>query len=329
MSTYDEVYANTGTDLEFYLPDIQAFDRRLLITEWFIFSSKIYRSGSVGTIDELFRDNITLGSAQSSLSNLQSNDTDGQWFYDSTNDVVYLRSDNTPVTHHTIEGGRSFSDLKTLALQKSAEFIRSYINKPIHKRLGVGIQGSSGRDYDDIIVKSNSLLACASIVRPYDQERADYLDSLAYNPEEKNGYLDLIKSGEISLWHDKSSRQNQGIVRRVSVNSNTTANISDLRGLATDDDFIKVIITNGGTLTRGSANSSVTYSVFVGDDTGLQVKEVVSDEPISGGYQQLAYGLELRFSYGLLTTNDTWEIEVSGMIPESGSPVKTYTIERR
>ena len=56
---------------------------------------------------------------------------------------------------------------------------------------------------------------------------------------------------------------------------------------------------------------------------------MVSDEPISGAYQQLAHGLEIRFSYGVLTTNDTWEIECSGMIPESGSPVKTYTIERR
>ena len=328
MSTYDEVYANTGTDLEFYLPDIQAFDRRLLISEWITYSSKVYRSGSVGTIDELFRDNITLGSAESSLANLQSNDTDGEWFYDSTNDIVYIRSDNTPVTHHTIEGGRSFSDLKTLALQKSAEFIRAYINKPIHKRIGVGIQGSSSRDYDDIIIKSNAALACASMVRPYEQDRADYLESLAYN-DEKTGFLDLIKSGELSLWHDKSSRQNQGIVRRVSVNSNSTANITDVRGQATADDFIKVKITTGGTLTRGTANSSITYSVFTGDDSGLQVKEVVSNEIISGAYQQMAHGLQLRFSYGLLTTNDTWEIECSGMIPESGSPVKTYTIERR
>ena len=324
MSTYEESYSNTTTDLEYFVPDIQAFDRKIVITNWQTYASNIYLAGSTGTMDEVFRDNVNLGSAESALSDLTE---DGEWFYDSTNDNLYLYSSSNPITNHTIEGGRSFSTLKTLAVARGAEFIRQYINRPIHKRAGVGTQGISGESYDDGIIKSNSALACADIVRPYDPDRADYLQNLAYNAE-NNGMLDKIKSGEVSLWHDKTMRHNQGIVRRKSVNSNTTANIIDVRGQATADDLILVKITSGGTFTKGTANTSITYSVFTGDDTGLQVKEVLSNEIIDGDFQTCAHGLKIQFSTGVLTTNDEWEIECSGTTPEAGSPVKSITLER-
>lgn len=328
MSTYDEFYANATTDLEYFIPDIQAFDRKILITGWVFYQSNSYRAGSVGTIDSLFRDNFDLGDAVANLSTLLSNNTDGEWFYDSSDDTLYLRSDNNPLTHHTIEGGRSYSTLKTTALSRAASFIRNYINRPIHKRLGIGTQGVSEASWDDLLVKSNSVLACAELARPYDPDRADYLQSLAYNPE-GTGWLDYIKSGEISMWHDKTSRHNQGIVKRVSINSSSTSNIIDVRGQASADDFIKVIISTGGTLTKGSANTTVKYTSYVSSSTGLQTQTFISAELITGAYQNIGHGLQARWSYGVLTTNDTWEVECSGSIPEAGSPVRTIQLERR
>ena len=328
MSTYEEFYAHAPTDLEYFVPDIQAFDRKILITGWIFYQSNVYRAGSTGTIDSLFRDNFDLGDAEANLSTLISNNSDGEWFYDSTTDTLYVRSDNNPLTHHTIEGGRAYSTLKTTALSRSAEFVRQYINRPIHKRLGVGTQGVSTANWDDLIIKCNAVLACVELVRPYDPERSDYLESLAFNPE-GTGWLDLIKSGEISLWHDKTMRHNQGIAKRVSINSSSTANIIDVRGQATADDFIKVIISAGGTLTKGTANTSVKYSSYVSSSTGLQTQSFIENEPINGDYQNIGHGLQARWSYGVTTTNDTWEIECSGAIPEAGSPVKTVQLERR
>ena len=328
MSTYDEYYANATTDLEYFIPDIQAFDRKILITGWIFYQSNTYRAGSTGTIDTLFRDNFDLGDAIADLSTLVSNDTDGEWFYDSDTDTLYVRSDNNPLTHHTIEGGRSYQTLKETALSRAASFVRNYINRPIHKRLGVGAQGVSGASWDDMIIKCNAVLACAELARPYDPDRADYLQSLAYNPE-GTGWLDHIKSGELSMWHDKSMRHNQGIVKRVSINSSSTSNIIDVRGRATADDLIKVIISAGGTLTKGSANTTVTYSSYVSSSTGLQTQAVFSNEAITGGYQGIGHGLEARWSYGVATTNDTWEVECSSDIPEAGSPVRTIQVERR
>ena len=327
MSTYDEFFANATTDLEYFIPDIQAFDRKILVTGWIFYQSNVYRAGSTGTIESLFRDNFDLGDPEANLSTLISNNADGEWFYDSSADTLYIRSDNNPLTHHTIEGGRSYSTLKTTALSRGASFIRNYINRPIHKRLGVGTQGVSGQSWDDLLIKSNAVLACAELARPYDPDRADYLQNLAYN-EEGTGWLDMIKSGEVSLWHDKTSRHNQGIVKRVSINSNSTANIIDVRGQASSDDFIKVIVSAGGTLTKGSANTSVKYSSYVSSSTGLQTQAFIENEPINGDYQNIGHGLQARWSYGVATTNDTFEIECSHSIPEAGSPLKSIQLER-
>tara|TARA_B100000424_G_scaffold152942_2_gene116831 strand:- start:17120 stop:18103 length:984 start_codon:yes stop_codon:yes gene_type:complete len=327
MTTFREIYANATTDLEYFLPDVQAFDRKILLTGWLFHESNVYKAGSTGTIDQLFRDNFELTKVNS-LSTLISNNADGEYFYDSSADITYIRSDNNPLTHHTIEGGRDYATLKNTALNRAAEFIRSYINRPILKRLGVGIQSESLQSYDDIIIKANAVLACSELVRPYDQDRADYLQSLAYNPE-GNGFLDLIKSGEIALWHDKTLRDTQGKLLPVSVGSNTTGSIIDIRGQASADDTISVKIANGGTLTHGTANTSVTYNVFTGNDDGLQTQQVVTNEPISGAYQQCAHGLQIKWSYGVHTTGDTYYIECSNMIPEAGSPIKSYTIERK
>ena len=328
MSTYDEYYANATTDLEHFIPDIQSFDRKILVTGFWYHQSNVYKAGSTGTIESLYRDSFDLGDAVANLSTLISNDTDGEWFYDSSADTLYVRSDNNPLTHHTIEGGRSYSTLKTTALSRGDSFIRNYINRPIHKRLGVGTQGSSTSDWDDLIIKANAVLACAELARPYDPDRADYLQSLAYNTQ-GTGWLDMIKSGEISMWHDKTSRHNQGIVKRVSINSSSTSNIIDVRGDACADDFIKVIISACGSLTKGTANSSVKYSSYVSSSTGLQTQSFIENEPINGNYQNIGHGLQARWSYGVTTTNDTWEIECSGVLPEAGSPVRTIQMERR
>ena len=68
MSTYDEFFANATTDLEYFIPDIQAFDRKILVTGWIFYQSNVYRAGSTGTIESLFRDNFDLGDPEANIS---------------------------------------------------------------------------------------------------------------------------------------------------------------------------------------------------------------------------------------------------------------------
>ena len=78
----------------------------------------------------------------------------------------------------------------------------------------------------------------------------------------------------------------------------------------------------------GTANTTVKYSVFVRNDDGLGVEEVVQSEEINGSYQVMAYGIDIRFSEGVYTTNDEWSIIVQGEPEEHGS-VKSEQISRR
>jgi len=330
MSTYESAFCNATTDLEFVIPDIQQFDRKILITGWLPHQSNVYKAGSTGTVDTMFRDQFELASAQSSLSNLISSGSDGDWFYDSSTDISYLLSSNNPLTHHTIEGGRDYATLKSQAINRAAEFIRSYIDKPIYKRTGTGVQSVTARDYEDVIVRSNAILACTFLLMPYDPERAREIEKMAYDKEEAMGYLDQIKRGEIRLWHEVDKRRGEGVVTEVSVNSSTTGSIIDVRGKASATDLIKVIITTGGTFAAGTA-SPVKYSTYIGDDTGLKMKLTETTRIISGQYQNAAHGVEIKFSAGVYVADDEWQIEVVKYsdYPETQLPIKNSQAERR
>ena len=92
-------------------------------------------------------------------------------------------------------------------------------------------------------------------------------------------------------------------------------------------DLIKIKITTAGTLTRGT-ESTIKYSTFGSSSEGLQVDEMVEDEIVTGGWDHVGRGMYVRFSAGVLTLNDTWEMEISGEIGQSDTPIKTAYIER-
>ena len=54
MSTYEQAYSNTTTDLVSVVPDLESYDQKKLITNWEVYSGSVYRSGSVGYISNLY-----------------------------------------------------------------------------------------------------------------------------------------------------------------------------------------------------------------------------------------------------------------------------------
>ncbi len=330
MSTYEEALCNNTTDLEFVIPDIQQFDRKIVLSGWLVYGSNIYYAGSTGTVDTLFRDQFDLGDAEANLGALTE---DGEWFYDSDTDVCYLYSLNNPLTHHTMEGGRNFTNLKNEAINRATEFVRSYINKPIYKRTGTGVQSPTARDYEDVVIRGTAILAASMMLMPYDPDRAMTLEKLVFDREEGTGYLDMIKRGEIRLWHEVDKRLSEGVVHPVSLNSSTTGSIIDVKGRGTRSDVIMVKITTptsgNATIAAGTA-STVKFSTWVGDDTGLKVVAQEADRVVSGGYDSIGLGMYAKFSMGVYYVNDEWEIQVAAHsdYPETQLQVKNTQAER-
>lgn len=328
MSTYLDKYC-TIEDIQMVAPFVFDYDRKRTITNWVSHSSsgntEIWKAGSVGKFTMLFENDIE----QTLVSDVSSINADGKYYFDEDADVVYFMptTNNNPNYDITVTAGRDNKTLFDEFISRSSDFVRSYINKPIYKNKGVGTGDSLGRDYPEIIVRATALLAAAMAVLPYDEQHGLRLQDQVYNPETNSGLLDMIRKGVVSLDQDEDGRDK--IVKEVSINGSTTGAIVDTFGYPqTSFDRIKVLITGAGTFTAGST-SSVTYSSYVGSDAGLQTNLVENSKVIDGGLQHVGHGVYVRFSTGVYTADDQWEIEVSGLEHTSGGGIETIQIRRR
>jgi len=317
VSTYLEAFC-THEDMQAILPSLGEYNRNTVLTTWAIHSGNVYKSASSGRVDVLYRD----GNELTSVTDLASVDSDGEYFYDSSADVVYLFSNASPQTNHTIETGKDFTDTVNEARNRASEICRSIVAKPIYKKIGVGYQGETARNYDEVIILSTAAIAVALMIRPFDFELAEEIEQRYNSEEDPRGMLQLVRDGFIKLHHEFSADRAQGLITPVNVNANTTGSIVDIKGDPNNTDIVRIEITTGGTLSYGSA-SSIVYKVLAGNDDGLQTQEVATGETLTGGYDTLAYGTKFKATQGVYTAGDYWFVDMVSGIPETQNPIRT------
>tara|TARA_Y100001938_G_scaffold142264_1_gene213208 strand:- start:2226 stop:3209 length:984 start_codon:yes stop_codon:yes gene_type:complete len=326
MSTYEASYCDTNTDLQYIEPNINNYNlRRVLPGDWVASgTTDLYYLYSAGYVTQLFYN----GEEMTSVTDTPN--ANKEFNYNTSTGLLsfYLTSSSTSLLNSAvIEAGRDWYDTKVEAVRKASDLVRNVLPVPIYPRKGVGMASSTGNDYPEIIVRSTAIIACADLVRPFDKEKGDELMAMAMNPD-GTGYLDMVRKGEIALSQDEGLAKHSGIIREVSVNANTTGSIIDVRGKPTVDwDVIKIIISTAGTFTSGSA-SGVKYDTYVKDDTGLKIDKSSDAEIIDGGFQDVGHGMQVRFSPGLYTISDEWELEISGIIDSRTMAVKFAEAER-
>jgi hypothetical protein len=322
MSTYLEALC-TQEDMQSILPSLGEYNRSTVLTTWSIYSGDTYKSPSSGRVDMLYRD----GNELTSVADLASVDSDGEYFYDSSKDVVYLYSSANPSTNHTIETGKDFTDTVNEARNRSSELVRSIVAKPIYKRKGVGYQGETTRNYDEVLILSAAAIAVALMIRPFDSELADEMEEKYNNEGDPPGILQLVRDGFIKLHHEFSADRSQGLIVPVNIDSSTTGSVVDISGEPTRTDVLRLQITTGGTLAYGTA-SPVRYKVLASDDTGVQTTEIVEGEILTGGYDTLGMGLKFKASQGVFTSGDYWFIDAVSGVPETQNPIRTSRARR-
>jgi len=328
MSTYLEKYC-TIEDIQLVAPFVFDYDRKRTITNWVSHSGsgndEIWKAGSVGKFTILYENDIE----QTSVADVVSIDADGKYFFDEDADVVYFAptTNANPNYDVTVTAGRDNKTLFDEFISRSSDFIRAYINKPIYKNKGVGTGDSLGRDFPEVIVRATALLAASMAILPYDEQHGLRLQNQVYDTETGTGLLDLIRKGVIALDSDETKRDK--IVKEVSINASTTGAIVDTFGYpSVSYDRIKIVIETGGTFAAGT-DSTVTYKTFTGSDKGLKVHATQEAEIIDGSFQPVGHGVYVRFSTGVYTANDEWEIEVSGLNHTAGSGIETIQMKRR
>jgi len=329
MSTYESTYCNITTDLLFVEPNIGQYDgKRVLASNWVASGTThlfyLYNSGDVS--GQLYLD------GQEMTAVTDEPNANNEYRYTASTDLLELYqsggSANT-LNSSMIESSSDWATLKTDAVKRASDFIRGYLPFPIYPNKGIGTQDVSASDFPEIIVRSCAILTCESLIRPYDVEKADQILSQVIN-EQGTGYLDMLRTGEIHLYSSESEYKKRGVLRTISQHTNSTGGIVDVRGTPSCRwDKIKIIISAGGTITEGSANTSVKYDTYVGGQTGLKTERVIESEIIDCMWQNIGQSMYVRFSAGLYTTSDEFELEVSGVLDQSFSPIKRVQMTRR
>ena len=327
MSTYQPAFCNITTDLAFIEPNIAEYDGKRVLASNFTTTdtSNLYQLNNTGFIDQLYKDGVEMTSVTDTPN------ADNEYNYSASTDSVqfFLASSSVSALNSSVfEASQDWATLKTEAVNRASDFVRSYLPFPIYPNKGVGTADATGSDFPEIIVRSTAIMAVESLVRPYDFERAEQIKSQAMNDEE-TGFLDRLRKGEITLYQSEDESKYRGILRPVSINANTTGGIVDIKGKSSYPwDVIKIIITNGGTFTAGVENTTVKFSSFVGNENGLKLEQMAINEIIDGYWQLVGHNMYVRFSPGLYTTSDEWELEVSGVLDQSFTPIKSIRATR-
>ena len=328
MSTYETSYCNTTTDLLFVEPNISQYDGKAVLPSNWVASgtSNLYYLHNSGYVSQLYKD----GEEQTSVTDTPN--ANNEFEYDSGSDRTqfFMGGLSVSAMNSTVfESSRDWATLKTEAVKRASDFIRGFLPFPIYPNKGIGTADAVGNDYPEIIVRSTAIMAVESLIRPYDVEKADEIKSQAIN-EQGTGFLDMLRTGQVHLYSSESEYKKRGILRTISTNANTTGGIVDVRGTPSYEwDKIKIIISNGGTITEGSANSSVKFNSFVGNENGLKLQQMATDEVIDWYWQLVGHSMYVRFSAGLYTTNDEYELEISGVLDQRMTPIKRMHMSRR
>mgnify|MGYP003111646837 FL=1 len=322
MSTYEASYCSQS-DVKAILPEAGKYTQRsILAPNWTTSGTNhlfyLHSAGGSG-YSVLFKDGKDLGAEHGSEPS-----SDNQWRFVEADGRLeyYLQGSSANTLNGSVwEFGEDQDANLTKNIARASDFVRSMAGIPIYPRAGVGYSSATNNSYPELIVRCTAYVCASFITESYDEELSNRLMAKVTN-EDNTGFLDRLRKGEVTISQQESLDKNKGIVRKVSV-GNSTSDIVDVRGRPTVKwDLIQIKITSSNaTLTRGST-SSITYTTKGSNSDGLQVEELVKDEKVTGGWDYVGRGMEVRFSAGLLEQDSCWEMEVSGEIGDADTPVK-------
>ena len=290
----------THKELKRVFPQLDEFDQKTPIYGWTEVTSNKYAAHDSGQVTQLFVDGESLGPAQSAHTDLN---VEGEWFYNATDDVLYYYSASTPLDK-LMESGELFTAMVTEFRTDASRYLDSRLDPKLPKNQWKDKNGN----FDYMIIRTTALYAAAFMVKTKDptSELATALMTEADNN------VQLLNEGRAALSWQNTGDASKGVLRDVSYTDGNVRPV-DFRGRAggVDYDLIKIKISS-----TDGAIGTAKYNVFVKDSTGLKTNQVVTEELITGDYQPMAYGLQVRFAgntdSSVAVADNEWEVEVRG-----------------
>ena len=294
----------THRDVKDVFPDMDSFDVKTPIYGWIeTGTSNKYASHDSGLVTQLFADGEDLGPAQSAHTDLN---VEGEWFYNSAEDVCYYFSASTPLDK-LMEAGEEFNTLVTRIMKNASRFLDARLDANLPRDQFKDKEGN----FDYMIVRTSALLSAKFLIKAQEPTNpmADEFD------EEIKENIEALNTGKTRLSGNVTGDASKGIVREVVAPQAANAlHIVDTRGHYSGIyDLIKIVINTAGVI--GTAK----FDVYGKSSDNLKDTQIVTALTINGQYQSIGNGLEIRFSgknsssaATLGGTPDEWEIEAWG-----------------
>ena len=224
--------------------------------------------------------------------------------YDSELDLCLLTTANVNPNDYLVEAGEDFTTLVTQYRTDASRYLDSMLDPNMPREAYKDKSGS----FDYLIIRTTALIAANFMIKSHDPN-SELANALM---EEAALNISNINEGKAALSYQVTRDSSNGVIRDITYDTAGKIRPVDTRGEWSGTyDLIKVKITAGG-----NGLGTDTYSVWTKDSTKLKNNQVVTDEKITGDYQPLAGGLEIRFAgtddSATAVANDEWEIEVFG-----------------
>jgi hypothetical protein len=308
----------THRQLKDVFPQVDSFDNKRALYGWNEVTTNKYAAHNSGLTTQLFADGEDLGAAQGAHTDLN---VEGEWFYNSAEDITYYYSASNP-NDKLMEAGEEFSALITRITANASRYLDAKLDPNLPKEQ---LKDKSG-NFDYIIIRTTALIAATFLIRSHDPQ-SEIANALM---EDAQGNIDALNSGSAALSWQTTGDSSKGVIRDVTYTSGSIRPV-DTRGRWSGSwDLIKVTISS----TTAGAIGTAKYNVYVKDSDGLKNNQVVTEEVITGDYQPLAGGLQIRFGgktdAAVATASNEWEIEVAGWAEEvDNSAINSVKMTRR
>ena len=310
----------THKELKRVFPQVDEFDQKKPIYGWVEVSTNKYAAHDSGQVTQLFADGEDLGATQSAHTDLN---VEGEWFYNSSEDVLYYFSASSPLDK-LMEAGEEFTTMVTQYRGDASRMLDSFLDPNLPKNQ---LKDKSG-DYDYLIIRSAALICASLMIKTNDPTSAMANTYM----EEAMGYVYKLNNGEAALSHQNTADSSKGIIRDVSYTDGSVRPVDTRGHYSGTFDLIRITIGTGGAM-----DGTATYNVWVKDGDKLgnqQGNQVVTNEKINGDYQTLAGGLQIRFAgetkTSVATATNEWEVEVAGWAEEvDSSSLKNIRMTRK
>ena len=119
----------THKELKRVFPQLDTFDNKKPVYGWKEVTTNKYAAHNSGLVTQLFADGEDLGPAQSAHTDL---DVEGEWFYNSAEDVLYYFSATTPADK-LMEAGEEFTAMVTQYRTDASRYLDSMLDPNMPK----------------------------------------------------------------------------------------------------------------------------------------------------------------------------------------------------